>query len=131
MADKNEKHYGYLMTHWQEAKQEMRLILIDMAQQGQTITYGELSARITTIHLPPYSYAMSGMLREVCAEDDPAEAGMLATLVVRKSDGRPGPGYFKGMVGRHLEDDDIEAFWQAEFEKVCRFWQGYSSSGGS
>ena len=117
-----ETRYGHLMDHWQAARDEMRQILIACARQRQTITYGELSARMQTVHLPPHSYAMSGMLREIIDEDHRDERGILATLVVRKSDGRPGPGYFKSAIDRGLSHDDLEAYWQTEFEKVCAYW---------
>lgn len=123
------------MENWEAARQEMRDILIDCARQRQTITYGELSARMQTIHIPAHSYAMSGMLREIIDVDHRDERGILATLVVRKSDGRPGPGYFKSAIDRGLSDDDLEAYWQSEFNKVCNYWlrhkDDYSSSSSS
>lgn len=112
-------HFGHLLPNWQAAKTQMRDILIECARQRRTITYGELAEQITLIHIPPNSYAMAGMLREISQEDQEAERGYLATLVVRKSDGRPGPGYFKGVEGNR---EDLEAFWQAQFVRVCDDW---------
>lgn len=116
-------HYGHLVENWKVAKEEMRDILIGCARERRTITYGELSAAIQTIQIPPNSYGMSGMLTEISKEDVVAgRKGVLATLVVRKSDGRPGPGYFKSAVERGMNDEMLEAYWQEQFELTCSDW---------
>lgn len=119
----SEKHYGHLLENWQAAKDEMRAILIERARQRQTITYGELCEAIKTIHFRPDGYGLAGMLREISNEDVAAGRGYLATLVVRKSSGRPGPGYFKGMLARGMDSEALEQFWQEEFARTCRDWQ--------
>lgn len=111
------KRYGHLLENWQAAKAEMWEILTQCARVGRTITYSELSALIQSTHLPPYSYGMAGMLTEIdqrCAAEGKTS---LATLVVRKSDGRPGGGYFTG-----IPTDDMEAYWQDQFARVCQEW---------
>jgi hypothetical protein len=115
-----EKKFGYLVETWEAAKDEMREILISCARQRKTITYGELSQAIHSATIEPYGYAMAGMLRELGREDEKANRGYLATLVVRKSDGRPGPGYFKGVI--NIPESDYEAYWQSEFERTCESW---------
>lgn len=118
-----ETHYGHLVENWKVATEEMRDILIDCARERRTITYGELSAAIKTIQIPPNSYGMSGMLTEISKEDVKAgRKGVLATLVVRKSDGRPGPGYFRGALERGMSEDMLEAYWQEQFELTCADW---------
>jgi len=118
-----ETRYGHLLEVWEAAKDEVRSILIERARQYETITYGELVQAVQIIHMRPDSYALSGILRELGAEDVAAGRGTLATLVVRKSDGRPGPGYFKDALQRGLSDEDIEAYWQAQFARVCEDWR--------
>lgn len=118
-----ETHYGHLIENWKIAKVEMRDILIDCARQRRTITYGELSAAIQSIQIPPNSYGMSGMLTEISKEDIAAgRKGVLATLVVRKSDGRPGPGYFRSAVEKGFDDKMLEDYWQEQFELTCSDW---------
>lgn len=111
------KRYGHLLENWQAAKAEMWDILTQCAREGRTITYSELSALIQSAHLPPYSYGMSGMLTEISRQCADMGKTTLATLVVRKSDGLPGGGYFGG-----IPTDDIEAYWQAQFARVCQEW---------
>lgn len=116
------KRYGHVAEDWQAAKAEMRAILIDCARHKETITYGELSARLHTLHLHPYSYAMTGMLDEIGADNRAQGQAPLPTLVVRKSDGRPGPGFFRKAYARYASDEDVEAFWQEQFKQVCEEW---------
>lgn len=128
--DDTQTHYGHLLDHWQAAKEEARHILIDHARQGQTITYGELSASIQTVEIPYHSYAMSGLLRELHREEEAASRPGLATLVVRKSDGLPGPGYFKSLAEAGIPEADFRAYWQTKFEAVCEYWQATDDSAG-
>ncbi|MCQ3930941.1 MAG: hypothetical protein DPW16_10825 [Chloroflexi bacterium] len=114
------RKFGYLLETWEKIKQEAFEILVDHARQRKTITYGELAGLIQTAEINPYSYAMSGLLRDISLDDEKAGRGYLATLVVRKSDGRPGPGYFKGVVS--IAEEDYESYWQAEFERTCASW---------
>lgn len=111
------RRYGHLLENWQAAKAEMLDILIQCARECRTITYTELSSLIQAAHLPPYSYGMSGMLTEISRENEAMGKTTLATLVVRKSDGRPGGGYFAG-----IPTDDMEAYWQEQFAQVCQEW---------
>lgn len=116
-----EKYYGHLWENWQAAVQEAQTLLITLARQRRTITYGELAASLTTISIDAGSYAMTGLLRDVHRLDMANQRPSLATLVVRRSDGRPGPGYFKGLAD--IEDEAFnEDYWQAEFERLCTYW---------
>lgn len=119
---KKETHFGHLWESWHLGLKEAQDILIDHARQRQTITYGELSSLIQTIHIPHNSYAMTGLLRELYQADVKHKRPELATLVVRKSDGRPGPGYFKSMMERGADAASIEDYWQDQFDKVCTYW---------
>lgn len=118
-----ESRFGYLVDNWDAVKAEVRAILIDCARQRKTITYGDLSTRLSAARIPAYSYAMSALLGDIIRKGEPEEWGVLATLVVRKSDGLPGAGYFKAMAGRGIPESDYRTIWQAEFERVCDYWQ--------
>ncbi len=119
---KKETHFGHLWESWHLGLKEAQDILIDHARQRKTITYGELSGLIQTIHVPHNSYAMTGLLREIHHEDVKYKRPGLATLVVRKSDGRPGAGYFKDMIDAGADQMTMEAYWQARFEEICTYW---------
>jgi hypothetical protein len=113
-----EKRFGHIIENWEAAKTEMRTILVGLAKQRQTIAYSDLSLQVQTIYISHRSQAMYAMLTEIHREDEAQNRPGLATLVVRKSDGRPGPGYFTG-----IEDADWETYWQREFDTVCSYWE--------
>ena len=117
------KRYGHLIEHWNAAKDEMRTILIRCAREKRTITYGELSAEIQAASIHPYSYAMANMLDEIGYENMAQGKTALPTLVVRKSDGRPGPGFFRKSYASGASGDDLEQFWQEQFARVCEEWK--------
>jgi hypothetical protein len=123
-----ERHYGHLLENWAAARAQMRAILVACARSGQMITYSDLSRSITAVHLPPYSYALSGMLAEICREEEAAGRPELAVLVVRKSDGRPGNGYFRAALARGLQEGDMEAYWQEQFALATAYWAGRGDS---
>ena len=48
---------------------------------------------------------------------------MLAVLVVNKQTRRCGAGFFRHAAALEHDISDPEAFWRAEFERVCDYWQ--------
>ncbi|MDZ4771019.1 MAG: hypothetical protein SGJ24_17995 [Chloroflexota bacterium] len=108
-------------THTQRcaAKAEMRAVLIQCARDRHTITYGDLCIEITAMRLFPRSRVLVALLNEIGAEDEANGLPALATLVVRKADGRPGGGYFRGS---GMSEGDAEAYWQEQFARVCAAW---------
>ena len=117
-----ETHFGHLWESWHLGLKEAQDILIGHARQRQTVTYGELSGLIQSIHIPHNSYAMTGLLRELYHEDVKHQRPELATLVVRKSDGRPGAGYFKSMIDAGADAQTMEDYWQEKFNEICTYW---------
>ena len=94
---------GYPVKKWNDAKRQVREVLINRAKAGDIISYLELSCNITAIKLEPQSFALRTMLREIAAEENAAGRGMLTALVVYSSgDMQPGPGFFDlaGRLGR-------------------------------
>lgn len=87
--------FGYTQGEWDQAKEEMRRVLVEHARASQTIEYSELVALVRTIRLEPDSHALAHMLGEISTEEDALGRGMLTVLVVHKgADGMPGPGFF-------------------------------------
>jgi hypothetical protein len=113
------RHYGLDPQTWQDAKAEVRAILIDTARQRQFITYGSITARLESLHAHPGSYVFTALLREVCADVAREGGGMICALVVAKATGRPGAGYWQGMLCPH---GDLEACWREECETVWNIW---------
>ncbi len=61
--------YGYAQSDWDAAKEQCRDSLIQKAKTGETITYGELTRKITAIRFDPHEYGFHAMLYEVSVED--------------------------------------------------------------
>ncbi len=123
------RRYGYVVEAWEAAQAQVRTILIERARACATITYGALCSRVTVARLHPYSYALMAMLDAIGDEDAAAGRASLATLVVRASDGRPGPGYFRKSFARGADAEEVEAFWQAQFARVCADWSAKDDEG--
>lgn len=108
---------------WNAIKEEIREILIGLARMGSTIAYSELAAQIQTAYLHYRAPAFGSILRDIAAEEEDAGRPKLAVLVVNKQTGRCGAGFFKHAAAQGYDVSDPEAFWQAEFERVCDYWR--------
>ena len=116
------KKYGLTGTSWEIIKEEMRHILIGLARKRQTICYSDLAAQIQTSYIHYRAPAFMRILGEVVTEDIEDGHPNLAVLVVQKQSGRCGAGYFKQAAIEGYDVSDPEAFWQAEFKRVCDYW---------
>lgn len=113
-------------------KEQMRAIMIEMARQRQTITYSEVALRLS-VYLHPRSFVFSHLLREIGREEEDAGRGVLPSVVVRKSNGMPGGGFFRwvGQAGRELDDTLMEQIWRDELEIVFDYWHNQPESNAS
>jgi hypothetical protein len=121
-----ETRYGLPIETWQAVKDEARRILIECAKNRQTITYSELSNQITAAHIPHHGFKMVGLLDEISSDEFAQGRAPLATLVVRKSDGLPGGGYFKKSFPNNAPMENLRNYWELEFESTCRDWQHFN-----
>lgn len=120
MAEK----YGYPLSDWNDAKEEMRQILIEKAKAGKTIAYSELTARLHTITFAPRSSAFAAILGEISTEENSAGRGMLTVIVVHKQgDMQPGPGFFELAETLGRDTSDIEKCWINEINWVFSIWK--------
>lgn len=103
-------------------RQEMRAVLIECAKQRQTITYGGLCARLTTVTLDPGTFIFTHLLREVCGESLKLGHGQLCALVVSKATGMPSAGYFAREILEVSGPESLEALWRTELEDVFAQW---------
>jgi len=103
-------------------KDEMRAILHEQARARQTITYGELAGRLTSVTLHPYSFIFTRLLQEVCGEEERAGHGQLCALVVSKATGMPSGGYFGMAAKQGLPTSDLEARWQEDLQALYDLW---------
>jgi hypothetical protein len=110
-------------------KAEMAAVLIGCAKARQTITYGSLCDRLTTVTLDPGTFIFSHLLREVCAEEYRKGHGQLCALVVAKATGMPSAGYFAREIVDVSGPDTLEALWRSELEDVFSRWTDEAENG--
>ena len=117
--------YGFPLDKWEQAREEIRRILIACARKPETIAYSDLLRQVKEIHLEPDSYAVGPILGEVSESEDALGRGMLTVLVVHKGgDTRPGPGFFELAKKLDRDTSDIERCWVEEFTHVLNVWSG-------
>jgi len=123
MADSGSR-YGLPARRWQVLLDEAAGLLVELARRGQTISYSQLSYQLKSARIHHFSYAMVGLLDDLSVRDAQSGRPLLATLVVRQSSGRPGPGYFRKTAAQHGTPAQQERFWQEQLAAVCAYWQG-------
>jgi len=111
-------------TDWNEAKEEMRQILIEKAKLGELIPFSGLTEKVKRITFNPRSPALATMLGEISEEEDAAGRGMLTVIVVHKhGDMLPGSGFFKLAKTLGRDTSDIEKCWINELKWVFGKWK--------
>ncbi|HEX6142016.1 MAG TPA: hypothetical protein VFZ01_04815 [Geminicoccaceae bacterium] len=74
---------------------QLERLLIEAARHRRTLTYAEVLQHFGKRITPRRAYALSRDLGEVCRRNRERGEPELAVLVVRKSDGLPGEGFFR------------------------------------
>ena len=112
---------------WEQAKQEMKLAIIERAKKRIMINYSELLSKITSLKLDmeqvDHRSIMAEMLGEISLVEDKAGRGMLSVLVTHKTgDMEPGQGFFDyaKVLGKDISDKT--KFWAQEVNKVHKYW---------
>jgi hypothetical protein len=117
--------YEITEAQWQSAKPEILPILINIAKRKELITYKELAAMVTSVHLEADFQSLHGILGEISEEGiqiDPKK-GLLSVVVVRQEDKMPGGGFFK--LAETLYETGIEdplVFFSQELARVYENW---------
>jgi hypothetical protein len=115
--------YGFADRDWEQAKDQAREILIDVARRQDTIAYSDLVPRIAAISLDPHSYAMRAFLGEISTAEHDQGRGMLSVVVVHKyGDQMPGPGFFELAQSLGYRFRDETEFWVEQLQRVYRAW---------
>jgi hypothetical protein len=124
-----ESTWGLSREKWDERREQMRTLLVGVAQSRATISYGELSEIVFNRHFSARSSALAQMLEEVCTLEDRDCGVSLGAVVVRADSGIPGKGYFifaHEKLDRSVEPSSAAScrrFWEAE---VARVWDRYA-----
>jgi hypothetical protein len=102
----------------------MRGLLLIAATERRTITYGELARSMTTVGLTARSRALVALLNDACGNEAAEGRPMLGSVVVAKTSGMPGAGYFRAAHELGRDVDDERDFWERELERVFEQWSG-------
>ncbi len=117
------KKYGYPTAKWNRAKAETKQHLIKVAKKKALITYGDLADKIRAIPFHYRDEAFYELLGEISTEEHKARRGMLTAIVVSKTEGIPGWGFFELAVELKLcksyknGKDEME-LWTSQLYKV-------------
>ncbi|MFP3906540.1 MAG: hypothetical protein ACLFRV_10150 [Acidimicrobiales bacterium] len=96
-------------------------ILSGVARRGTTITYAQLLEALAERDPDLRALAESDLataLRSVSTREDEAGRGLLTAVVVRRSSGLPGGGFFRLAAERGRAVEDRSAAWSTELARV-------------
>lgn len=110
-------------VEWELLRDAIHAELIELARARRIITYGEL-ALLLPVYVHPGSFAFTRLLTEVCAAAAEAGEGGLCALVVSKSTGVPGAGFFRSAAEQGIDVSDFEAYWRDELDRLFARWGG-------
>ena len=114
-------------TAWEQAREQAREHLISVAKKKKAlITYGDLAKKITARTFKhPRFVGLDKLLGEISEAEHHAGRGMLTALVVNKSEGEPGRGFYKlarelkfGVSGNMAKG----LVWASQLHKVWTYW---------
>lgn len=114
---------GYSPAVWSAAKSEAKQEMIAAAVAQGVMNYTQLVERITSISLQADDLRLAFLLDEISREENLAGRGMLTAVVVRKSNGQPGKGFFRlaKQLGRNTSCE--ATFWIEELKMVHKSWK--------
>jgi hypothetical protein len=103
---------------------ELRAAMIGAARARELLTYTELVLRVPSVVLHPHSFILVHLMSDVCADEYAKTEIMLCALIVSKTTGKPGAGYFRGFGARSAVEsgDDWETAWRAEVERAFAYY---------
>lgn len=106
----------------------MRQIMIQVAKSERVISYSELCAMLKSAYIHFHSPFLTRLLIEIGQEEHEAGRPILPAVVVSKTSGIPGAGYFKSGDGETDEStDDPKVLWQADLERLFDYWSEHES----
>ena len=122
--------WGIAPDDWNAAVVEIRAILVARARARETITYSDLCAEVTAVHLWPRNPALFKMLEQIDVCSDASDGVMLAAIVRHKGGDRMRGNLFFRTAERLGRDvSDRRAFYDSEVERVFEHYA--EAAGGS
>jgi len=97
--------------------------LKQVARAGSLVTYAEVASLADSGITNPRGPRLIRILHEICGCEVQQGRPMLGAVVVRKTDNRPGEGFFREASGLGLfRGSDKIAFWTGELNRVYSYW---------
>lgn len=116
-------NHGFSDEAWEEAKDQARKAMYEVAADERLISYSDLVARISAVRLDAHDVRLAHLLGQVAIEDDEKGKGLTTVVVVHKSgDGMPGDGFFEMAEGQERDISDRVECWMAELKSVHHYW---------
>ena len=126
MATTKLNKFGFKHADWDDAKDEVRVILVEHAKRRSFITYSQLAPLITAVDVEYHDHRLNALLGEVATDEEQRGRGLLSVLVVHKvGDMQPGPGFYELAKWFNRKIADHTRFWVDEFNRVFDYWQSH------
>jgi hypothetical protein len=107
------------MGQYEDARDQARTAMINVARARQTISYGDLVGHIHTWKLDPHGETLAKILDDISTSEHQRGRGMLSAVVVHATDDYlPGPGFFKLASRLGHDASDAVAFHATELQRV-------------
>jgi len=111
---------------WENARLEIREILVSRAKVRGMIPYSDLTPQIKSLNLEAHDQRLFRLLDELSCEENAAGRGMLSVVVVHKiGDMQPGTGFFELAKRLGRDTSNILECWVSELKKVHSVWSGH------
>lgn len=108
---------------WENAKDEIRHVLIEKARQRAMIPYSELVGRVKSVNFNAFDQRLFAILGQISVLEHEAGRPLLSVLVVHKSgDMQPGEGFFELAQALGRNTSDVLKTWIEEVQKVYQYW---------
>lgn len=119
MSERPNTRFRYSESEWAAAVDDVERVLLEHARRGETLTYGDLVAALTTVRLHPHSPVLPALLTEVDERTWARDGVMLGAIVHHKEgDHMRGNRFFLTAEALGRDVGDRHAFWEAEVEQV-------------
>lgn len=115
-------NFGVPASQWEAAKAEARAIMIERAKQRKTIFYSELVSHLRSLVMEAHDPRLFHLLGEISIAEDSEARGMLTVVVVHKSDGLPGAGFFELAKTLGRDTTDRSKCSMTELKSVHDIW---------
>lgn len=117
--------HGFDEDAWEQAKEEAREVMYEVARKERLIAYSKLVEQIRSISLEAHDHRLDHFLGEIASEDDDEGLGLTTVVVVHKTgDQMPGPGFFNMAESQGRDVSDPVACWMRELKAVYDRWSG-------